>query len=303
MIQTTAAISPGSSGGGLFDAEGRLVGFTTLYIQGGQSLNFAMPVEWAGEIQPGKKATQRGRTETAQQRSWMEWELRTSALEAAKNWAGMRVWTLRWTKAQPEEGYAWSRLGDAHMELKRYPEAVEAYRKSVRIDPADANARSILALAHAQAGDRTAALEELRQLRRIDPAEADKLVKFLERFALENINVAAGWVIVGSDKTDTQYANPSTIRRKGNMVTMWDLLDYKKAQLGNKSIKPFISTMSQSEYDCGEERLRILSASWHSEHMGKGNVVLTESDPDQWISIPPKSRGEGLWSIACEKGR
>ena len=56
MIQTTAAISPGSSGGGLFDGEGRLVGLTTFYLEGGQSLNFAMPVEWIGEIKPGRKA-------------------------------------------------------------------------------------------------------------------------------------------------------------------------------------------------------------------------------------------------------
>ena len=55
LIQTTAAISPGSSGGGLFDGEGRLVGLTTLYIEGGQSLNFAMPVEWIGEVKPGRK--------------------------------------------------------------------------------------------------------------------------------------------------------------------------------------------------------------------------------------------------------
>lgn len=55
FIQTTAAISPGSSGDGLFDSQARLVGFTTLYIDGGQSLNFAMPVEWLAEIKPGGK--------------------------------------------------------------------------------------------------------------------------------------------------------------------------------------------------------------------------------------------------------
>lgn len=55
VIQTTAAISPGSSGGGLFDGEGRLVGLTTLYMKGGQSLNFAIPVEWIGEVKPGRK--------------------------------------------------------------------------------------------------------------------------------------------------------------------------------------------------------------------------------------------------------
>lgn len=50
LIQTTAPISPGSSGGGLFDAEGRLVGITTFYLEGGQNLNFALPVEWSAEL-------------------------------------------------------------------------------------------------------------------------------------------------------------------------------------------------------------------------------------------------------------
>jgi S1-C subfamily serine protease len=38
-IQTTAAISKGSSGGGLFDSSGRLVGITTFFVKEGQSLN------------------------------------------------------------------------------------------------------------------------------------------------------------------------------------------------------------------------------------------------------------------------
>lgn len=46
VIQTTAPISPGSSGGGLFDSEGRLIGITSYYEKEGQQLNFALPVEW-----------------------------------------------------------------------------------------------------------------------------------------------------------------------------------------------------------------------------------------------------------------
>lgn len=45
-IQTTAPISPGSSGGGLFDGQGRLVGITSYQVTAGQQLNFALPVEW-----------------------------------------------------------------------------------------------------------------------------------------------------------------------------------------------------------------------------------------------------------------
>jgi len=46
VIQTTAPISPGSSGGGLFDASGRLVGVMTFQHRYGQNLNFALPADW-----------------------------------------------------------------------------------------------------------------------------------------------------------------------------------------------------------------------------------------------------------------
>jgi len=45
LIQTTAPISQGSSGGGLFDAQGHLLGITTFYLKVGQSLNFAIAAE------------------------------------------------------------------------------------------------------------------------------------------------------------------------------------------------------------------------------------------------------------------
>jgi serine protease Do len=44
-LQTTAPISPGSSGGGLFDARGNLVGVTTFTARGAQNINFAIPAE------------------------------------------------------------------------------------------------------------------------------------------------------------------------------------------------------------------------------------------------------------------
>ena len=47
-IQTDAAISPGSSGGGLFDAQGNLVGITTSKRKGDlvEGINFAIPADW-----------------------------------------------------------------------------------------------------------------------------------------------------------------------------------------------------------------------------------------------------------------
>lgn len=56
LLQTTAAISPGSSGGGLFDSEGRLLGITSFAARDGGSLNFAMPVEFLAELPARAKA-------------------------------------------------------------------------------------------------------------------------------------------------------------------------------------------------------------------------------------------------------
>jgi len=42
LVQTTAAISPGSSGGGLFDSGAKLIGITTFTLRNGQALNFAI---------------------------------------------------------------------------------------------------------------------------------------------------------------------------------------------------------------------------------------------------------------------
>ena len=49
-IQTDASISAGSSGGGLFDSEGHLLGITTSSQRDSEGLHFAYPVEWIKDL-------------------------------------------------------------------------------------------------------------------------------------------------------------------------------------------------------------------------------------------------------------
>ncbi len=57
LLQTTAAISQGSSGGGLFDSRGRLVGITIMYLDKGQQLNFALPADEVVSLTKNPPAT------------------------------------------------------------------------------------------------------------------------------------------------------------------------------------------------------------------------------------------------------
>lgn len=47
VIQMSDPISPGSSGGAVFDTQGRVVGISVATVVNGQNLNFAVPIDWA----------------------------------------------------------------------------------------------------------------------------------------------------------------------------------------------------------------------------------------------------------------
>lgn len=58
VIQTTAPISPGSSGGGLFDDAGKLVSIMTFQHKLGQNLNFAVPADWINTMSSRRASNQ-----------------------------------------------------------------------------------------------------------------------------------------------------------------------------------------------------------------------------------------------------
>ena len=206
VIQTTAAISPGSSGGGLFDTEGRLVGFTTLYLKEAQSLNFAAPVEWAGEAESEKVA--------AQDRSAEDWARPLNSFDTTKNWVAQREWCLSWTKAQPDNasswdcllsalsglerfdehkkvqeqaivalqaavrsnpnnGEAWAGLGSLYHTQRRYVDARDAYLQASRISPRDGDVWASLGSAHRGLESYSEAITALREAIRIAPNHED----------------------------------------------------------------------------------------------------------------------------------
>lgn len=50
FIQTTASISPGSSGGPLFNMSGNVIGITSMTLSGAQNINFAIPINYVKEL-------------------------------------------------------------------------------------------------------------------------------------------------------------------------------------------------------------------------------------------------------------
>ena len=97
----------------------------------------------------------------------------------------------------------------------------------------------------------------------------------------------------------TIYVDSDTIRRKGDRVTMWELIDFKTPQsLAGIS---FLSLKKQSQYDCVEEQARRLTVTDFSGNMGNGEVVYIDSSEQKWSPVAPESAGQELWKLACGK--
>jgi Flp pilus assembly protein TadD len=165
LIQTTAAVSPGSSGGGLFDGQGRLVGLTTFYVEGGQSLNFAMPAEWIDEVKPAQKPAAQGHRR-------IEWVKRAVALETMEDWQGLFDWCRMWMKNEPKNPWAWYGLGAAFYHLDRYNDAIEAYHQAIQIHREHARAWCGLGFAYGHLNRYNEAVEAYHQSVRIEPEDA-----------------------------------------------------------------------------------------------------------------------------------
>jgi hypothetical protein len=111
----------------------------------------------------------------------------------------------------------------------------------------------------------------------------------------------AEWVQVGTTDNGvmTVYADPDTIRQKGELVKMWSLYDFKTEQYVLGVL--FWSSKAQIEYDCAEERLRGLAVAEFSGNMGKGTVVHTDSSEGKWNPVAPQGVIQALWKAACAK--
>jgi len=119
--------------------------------------------------------------------------------------------------------------------------------------------------------------------------------------ALSSGPVYAEWVAVGGNEEAgvTVYADPGTIRRNGKLVTLWHLNDFKTLQIAQGN--SYLSVKAQHQYDCTENRERILALTKFSGNMGSGKVVYKDSHERKWKPVETGSVSHDLGKLACSK--
>ncbi|MEO9038761.1 MAG: surface-adhesin E family protein [Gallionella sp.] len=136
--------------------------------------------------------------------------------------------------------------------------------------------------------------------------------------AIVSSNVMADWMKItsihsqDSPETQTAYTDTATMHKSGNFVSMWVLVDHQSGLsqgVENKLDKIFSRTKNditkswkvEDEFDCLNVKLRMLSYTAYSEHMGNGEIIPSNMAINHWVPVIPGSIGQALWLFVCRK--
>ena len=104
------------------------------------------------------------------------------------------------------------------------------------------------------------------------------------------------WLIFDETASANHYFDPATIRKEGNTRQVWILQDWRKRDKND-----WRSIRMKREFDCKQERYRLLNISTHSEPMAGGKVLATDGEDKIWSAIAPGTADETILKIVCAK--
>lgn len=115
--------------------------------------------------------------------------------------------------------------------------------------------------------------------------------------ALSYGEASAEWVRVGGTHKYDGYVDMTTIGRTEQTVTLWTLRDFTVTR--HVARGPYRSMKTKKQYDCRNNRSRLLFAKYYAEQMGKGRLVYQGKGTKQWAKVASGSDGEAEWKVAC----
>ncbi len=166
FIQITASISPGSSGGAVVNEKGELIGISTLTLNEGQNINFAIPINDVLAVKIGSYS---------KDESYKDFELFYKAYDADKNGNYQKAinYFTNYLIKYPTDAGAYVNRGVAKSHLENYRGAIPDFNKAIEIDPNLADAYYNRGVAKKKIDDYKGAILDLNKAIEIDPYDAD----------------------------------------------------------------------------------------------------------------------------------
>jgi len=218
VFVSTAPQSPGSSGGGLFDTEGRLLGITTSTLVTGQNVNLVQPAEWIARL---KERSIPRPPNIVIPRPEPQWGSEAVDLMKSEIWDALEKHARDWWAIQPTSSVAATYLAIALFRQSRLSEAEAVLRKAVELDVNSEFSWRVSAAVLRDQGRRKEAWQALER--------AEKLLPYASnRFSLKG-----GWLEEEQRYAEAANAYHQAIRQEPGSPDYWRRLANVEERLGH----------------------------------------------------------------------
>lgn len=186
IVQSSNWFSSGASGGGLFNADGALVGILTFRLRGGANHYFAAPSDWVLGLLDSAPSYDA----VAPLPGESFWEgpldnqplfLQAAALEQRQRWPALAQLAERWGLEDSGDAEPAYLLGVARDGLQQADAAIAAFKRSLDLDPTYGRSWARLAQIYKRLGLTAEARQAAARLSALDPTQGLELAAELEK--------------------------------------------------------------------------------------------------------------------------
>lgn len=116
--------------------------------------------------------------------------------------------------------------------------------------------------------------------------------------------LALGWPAhaemkaLGNSGAANYYVDTASIKRTGNLRTLWSIMDYTRPQTTARGAK-YLSTRTNMEFNCKDQTVLMRQFSMHSGQMATGDVLDTQGVWRDAQAVPPGTPLFVIMKFAC----
>ena len=108
----------------------------------------------------------------------------------------------------------------------------------------------------------------------------------------------AEWAKVSSSNGTDFYIDFASVKAEGTKRTTWQLTNYSTPQ--SLVDVYYLSSRARVEFDCKEEKSRLLTITVFSMRNADGKPLITVDEPTKWSDIAPYTTARGILNTVCK---
>lgn len=274
VVITSAPLSPGSSGGGLFDRDGQLVGITTAVLGTGQNTNVVLSSDGLDRLASVGEPPRLPPPLPARERQWANDAM---ALQAGAEWTRLEALAKEWHRAKPTAADALIYLGLAEHHLNRNDLAAATLGRAISLDDHQAFAWLIYGRVLKDLGRTLDARRALDQAETLQPTYAGPAAERAE------------WLRQEGRLDEARVQIQESLRRQPGQSDAWRVLGVIEEQRGDNTaaLRAFQMALrlGKANAELSQRVTQLLVSSGKADEASRVNAQATRAHRESARSL------------------